>query len=71
MRLLEKIEELTLHTLSQQEEIEQLKIENGQLKGAITTLADRQEAIENMLLVLSTDLPKEKLAHLDAQKSMK
>jgi hypothetical protein len=46
-------------------EIATLKTENKQLRETLTAMADRQEAIEDMLLALSTSLPKEKLVKLD------
>ena len=55
---------LTKVTKKQQEEIEQLKNENIQLKGTLTALTDRQSAIEDMILALSVDLPNDKLVKL-------
>mgnify|MGYP002725570835 CR=1 FL=1 len=43
----------------------ELKSENDQLKEKLAALTDRQKALENMLLALSTDLPKEKLAMMN------
>ena len=51
---------LTKVVQKQQEEIEQLKTENVQLRGTLTTLADRQNALESMFLAISS-FPKEKL----------
>ncbi len=45
-------------------ENETVKTENEQLREKFAALADRQNAIEDMLLALSTDLQKEKLAML-------
>ena len=42
-----------------------VKSENSQLKEKIVALSDRQSAIEDMLIALSTDLPKEKLVKLN------
>ncbi|MBT6052077.1 MAG: hypothetical protein HOG49_35180, partial [Candidatus Scalindua sp.] len=56
---------LTKVTQKQQEEIDQLKIDNDQLRSKLTTHETRQSAIEDMLLALSTDLPKEKLAMIN------
>ncbi len=39
-----------------------MKIENNQLRKELLAIKERQSAIENMLLALSIDLPKEKLA---------
>jgi hypothetical protein len=55
---------LTKVVKKQQEEVEQLKSENDQLRKVLTAMTDRQLAIEDMLLALSTDLPKEKVASL-------
>ena len=55
---------LTKVVKEQQEEIEQLKNDNVQLKGTLTTLTDRQSVIEDMILAMSTDLSKEKLTKL-------
>ena len=41
-----------------------VKNENSQLKEKLTALTERQSAIEDMLLALSTNLPKEKLVKL-------
>ncbi len=56
----------------QQAQIEELKAENDafkeeneQLMEKLTALADRQEALENMFLALSTNRPKEKLVKYD------
>lgn len=46
------------------EENKTLTTENGQLREKLEALTDRQVALEDMLLVLSTDLPKEKLVKL-------
>ena len=58
---------LTKAIKEQQTQIEELKAENDtvkaeneQLRKKLTALTDRQKAIEDMLLALSTDLPKEK-----------
>jgi hypothetical protein len=45
-------------------ENETFKKESEQLREKLTALADRQEALEDMFLALSTDLPKERLAML-------
>ena len=45
-------------------EVESLKAENEQLRNVLTAMADRQVAIEEMLLALSIDLPKEKVVIL-------
>ncbi len=42
------------------EAIKELKTENNQLKEKLAALAGRQEALEEMFLAISTDLPKEK-----------
>ena len=46
------------------EAIKELKAENDEIKDKFTTLADKHEAIVDMLLASSTDLPKEKLVSL-------
>ncbi len=51
-----------------QTEVESLKSENEQLRKVLTTMSERQSAIEDMLLALSTELPKEKLASLKTDK---
>lgn len=44
---------------------ETVKAENEQLKEKLAALADRQVIIEEILLALSTNLPKEKLVKLN------
>jgi hypothetical protein len=46
-------------------ENETVKSENEQLREKLTALTDRQEALENMFLAISTTLTKEKLVKLD------
>ena len=46
------------------EAVKELKAENDELRDKFTTLADKHEAIVDMLLASSTELPKEKLASL-------
>ncbi len=45
-----------------------LKTENLQLKEKLAELTDRQSAIEDMILALSVDLSKDKLASLKTDK---
>lgn len=51
---------LTKVVQEQQDEIDHLKAKNNQLSETLTTLTNRQDAIEDMLLALTTS-PKEKL----------
>ncbi len=44
---------------------ENAKVENKELKETLTTMADRQKSIEDMLLALAATPSKEKLAKLD------
>ncbi len=45
------------------EAVKELKAENDQLKNKLTAFETRQAVIEDMLLAISTDLPKEKLVN--------
>ena len=45
-----------------------VKAENEKLRENLTALADRQEALEDMFLAISINLPKEKLVKLDQPK---
>ncbi len=56
---------LTKVVQKQQEEIEKLKTEKEQLMEKLAALAERQEALEEMFLAVSTNPTKEKLAKYD------
>jgi len=47
------------------EAVKELKADNDELRAKLSTLADKHEAIVDMLLASSTELPEEKLASLN------
>ncbi len=56
---------LKRETMETKNEIKQLIAENGKLRNTLAALAERQESIEDMLLVMSTTLHDKKLSKLD------
>jgi hypothetical protein len=48
IKLLEKVEELTLYTLEQQEEIEALKTANAEINLLKQQMAEMQKVLENL-----------------------
>jgi len=63
--LVEAVKELKAENEAVRKDNIALKTENRQLRQELLTIKDRQDAIEDMLLALSIDLPKETLAMLD------
>ncbi len=65
MKLLEKIEELTLYVIQLKDENEAVMSENKDLKEDLLAMGERLKTLEDMFLAVSTSFPKEKLVKLD------